>query len=873
MKKQTNTFFSKALVQSLQRYFTTEIYLQKNLISYRKGEFEPIFNEQLSLMTPSKDFKWYSTTEKYFSNDICINIDNKYNIDYMQMQDRLIEDQLDDKIIDAMIYIMMKEKHYLSRAVTNNSNVQSSNIPRTKSDNIFNPLALPCLFETSIEDENYDVAQKIFQNFYANFSSDEKFNMLLIPTNIENQHWYLMVIDLKNLRFLVLDSMLGYNSYDETMKNKPPTPLDNDRIVRCTKVLSFLCMYANSDLREFLHYNGCDFRYYSTEGLIPNQNDNISCGVFVVMNIFSILKYGGITNILQENMVDKFRNFIFRVFSHFHNVQIDTTIQKDLQILKHSIFQPNKEATSNINNDSINNLKAKLEMVNRYDARQTKNLEILTMQRNRKRKKMRMKRKDNMLVIIDSDIEDDDMEMDLDLDKGDETTSTEHSEQNAIQAKKKPSSLISANTLNDSSNKKDTKNKKKKRTAGFEKNKNYNKILSIQMDDESAKSLSEKYKLDMKTRNKWLRNNKEMYTKTEEELDRFTRIMKTKFIQYHKKEQKFYVSRSDRAIIYNNNMTGNLEIYQLHKEFIETMQIDPINGETYRQLFTETIPKCETWYDMTRIQVFIPDIQKFYKNERAGHAFLHKDFTHVIFKKSDGLWGRIYSGSMQRNILYYEVKLTSSFIEKEKYSKIVEEAKKNPGKDISVRTLAAKDQDQSICSDKDPAIRYIQGKKNMCFQYGLMSTLCYLKKKRGRKKRFPNYLAEIDNLIKEHTFSLVGNALIKKTNHIMTANHWRAENYKMCCKKRKRDGFMSDLIDYKEGDQIIMVNLVDNDGLTSHFVTICDGYIFDSNFVRALPFNIDNLSICCGSKRQAKVFEDFGTVLLYRAPKNIVFSL
>ena len=74
MKKQTNTFFSKALVQSFHRYFTTQIYLQKNLISYQKGEFEPIFNEQLSLMTPSKDFKWYSTTEKYFSNDICINI-------------------------------------------------------------------------------------------------------------------------------------------------------------------------------------------------------------------------------------------------------------------------------------------------------------------------------------------------------------------------------------------------------------------------------------------------------------------------------------------------------------------------------------------------------------------------------------------------------------------------------------------------------------------------------------------------------------------------------------------------------------------------------------------------------------------------------
>ena len=503
-------------------------------------------------------------------------------------------------------------------------------------------------------------------------------------------------------------------------------------------------------------------------------------------------------------------------------------------------------------------------------------MEKLTLRRNHQRDKIRIKRMEDLLVIIDSDIEDGDSEHD-------ESTATEDTVENEKKdatedtGEKKKDSSISGNTLKDSGDEKKTKNTKKKETsklkrikAGYERNKSYNKSLSIEMDDEYAKSLSEKFQLDIKKRNSWTRNDKAKYTKTEEELSRFTRIMKTKFIQYHKKERKFYVSASDRATVYNNNMTGNLEIYQLHKEFIVTMQNDPINGEVYRRLFTETIPKCERWYDMTSVpgNFLISDMIKFYKIERAGHAFLHKDFTHVIYKQHKGLYGRIYSGRMQKNVLYYETKLSSTFIEREKYSIIVQEAKDNPGIDISVRTLAATDQDQTICSDKDPAISYIQGKKNMCFQYGLMSTLSYLKKKRMKKKRYPNYLAEIEKLIKEKTTSLVGKALIKRTNSLMVSNHWHVECYNMCSKKRKREDFMSELIDYKEGDQIIMANLIDNDGITNHFVTICDGYIFDSNFVRALPFNIDNLSKCCGSIRQRKVFQGFGTVLLYRAPNE-----
>ena len=84
----------------------------ENLLSFGKEEFQPIYDELLSQMSPSKDFKWYDA-KNVFPNDICINIDNKYKIDYMQMQERLIEFQLDDKIMDAMIYLMMKERYSL----------------------------------------------------------------------------------------------------------------------------------------------------------------------------------------------------------------------------------------------------------------------------------------------------------------------------------------------------------------------------------------------------------------------------------------------------------------------------------------------------------------------------------------------------------------------------------------------------------------------------------------------------------------------------------------------------------------------------------------------------------------------------------------
>jgi len=61
--------------------------------------------------------------------------------------------------------------------------------------------------------------------------------------------------------------------------------------------------------------------------------------------------------------------------------------------------------------------------------------------------------------------------------------------------------------------------------------------------------------------------------------------------------------------------------------------------------------------------------------------------------------------------LYYETKLSPNYIDTERIGHIAIKAKNKPGVDQSLRTQAASDQDQSICSKQDPEIRYIQGEK------------------------------------------------------------------------------------------------------------------------------------------------------------------
>ena len=57
--------------------------------------------------------------------------------------------------------------------------------------------------------------------------------------------------------------------------------------------------------------------------------------------------------------------------------------------------------------------------------------------------------------------------------------------------------------------------------------------------------------------------------------------------------------------------------------------------------------------------------------------------------------------------------LQELFIQREGYNLIAYREKEKPGRDVSLRTSAVSDQDQSICSKNDPLMNYVQGKKHV----------------------------------------------------------------------------------------------------------------------------------------------------------------
>jgi len=176
-------------------------------------------------------------------------------------------------------------------------------------------------------------------------------------------------------------------------------------------------------------------------------------------------------------------------------------------------------------------------------------------------------------------------------------------------------------------------------------------------------------------------------------------------------------------------------------------------------------------------------------------------------------------------------------------------AKEKPGRDVSLRTSIVKDQDKSICDTKNPYIAYQQGKKQVCLQYCLLSTITYLKNK-TKSEKTPHHhltLACIEKDLRKEIMGIAGKHLIATINALMSKNGWLVKRYNFKTKTRKEENendLYKRLFDANEREgfhSILLLNLMDQYGLMNHFISICDNYIFDSNFVSALTLSENNL--------------------------------
>jgi hypothetical protein len=105
----------------------------------------------------------------------------------------------------------------------------------------------------------------------------------------------------------------------------------------------------------------------------------------------------------------------------------------------------------------------------------------------------------------------------------------------------------------------------------------------------------------------------------------------------------------------------------------------------------------------------------------------------------------------------------------------------------------------------------------------------------------------------------------KKINHNIDA--WKKFRDFLCSrspdllsqKLKPQEGTLSDL----KASKLYTASLHASDGRIDHAVTIYGGWIFDSNFPKALPLTRKSLDMCCSTDNTSSSFEAFETIYMY----------
>ena len=621
-------------------------------------------NLYLPKLEKSKDFiKPKDQLSKVLGTDNCFSIEG-IDLSYQFVDTMMFTRFYNDNLIEILVKIMMHTKE--------NSRI----------------LAMPSSFITTLLIQNFDLASKIFHNFlgkdhrHHQTSFIKEYDMILLPVNWESKfHWTLLVIDFKLFRFFHIDSDSDHSGIStvEVMK-------------LCCKVLGFLYVFKNNDMRDYLDANAKKFQFFDTEQKLPRQKDVVSCGVFVVMNMFSIMKYQALTNFLPEKMVKKFRVFVFHVLSHFHKVNsISEQLKKNKDQL--TIFSEMKDDSANIirESDVEELIGGKNYTVIRGDPSSTQDV---------KKEVINLKTKISSQVLVSESKK---RASSISVqESGDETKSDDDSSKTRISfsnpnfkkgkasKKGKSSSDINAkpnkrkeSDVTDGTQPKEPQKKLKVAKENQLKLKGKDKeIEKVKGTHQQLVPSSRRFKVSEKMQNNWFKKDKAKFDDAENELIRLTRTMKCKFVGYHEKEKRYFVSNSSRTNILFNTMRGTKEIFQLHKEFIADIlkRFTGVEKKSYEYFFHEKLVQHNNhWHSLDA--VLQEQLVTFYRTERAALAFDTKDYSHLIYKKNvNKVYGRIYSGAAQLKLhLYHENELTETNISDMGYSIHCLRAKKNQG--------------------------------------------------------------------------------------------------------------------------------------------------------------------------------------------------
>ena len=246
--------------------------------------------------------------------------------------------------------LKLGEGKWLNDSLINGvARVFQQQIPETAKIKIFETT-----FYTLAEITDYNRLSTIFFNTKYSKRHEDKtlqkqqeffhqYDILLVPMNIVQGHWYLIYMHLKEKKVYVIDSM----------------PSQRNRSDEVMFLLTMLCTIVdvNSLPCEFFTVN-----HWLKNSLIevpefPQQNDGFNCGIFVLMTIFQVLRHKSLKKLLHPHNADKFRKYVFDLLvdEHMKNGGEDQPIKKNQKpenIAKMNFSNVDKDVEEFIKNDS-----------------------------------------------------------------------------------------------------------------------------------------------------------------------------------------------------------------------------------------------------------------------------------------------------------------------------------------------------------------------------------------------------------------------------------------------------------------------------------------------------------------------------------------
>ena len=779
----------------------------------------------LPYFPPSKNFRWINDVHE--DRDICVKCGD-YQIEYCKMNDILSDTGwLSDNVIDTFTSILQSD--YDIRRTRSSSQKQRIMI-------------LPTSFMFMLRNqEDFQSVTKMITSRNVMPSSPA---MILIPMNVQNQHWKIFCFDMLEKHFILYDS-LGKKCIGNKMQ------LADVEI--CTYILASLRI-ADIKWRLYVDQYLQKFKFLDASSIINLQKDGSACGVFLLMLVYSVLVNEGLGTYYSQKHVRSFRLYIFGVLSHYHEVQskskhMSANSTKLLPLYTIAKDGINSNVRMITDQETIAQIKYKNKSTTIIDL-STKNVndnnddEVTTLNEDDElKKKTTHEIDDDASTVLDSQsVISESKRGKIMVGNTIQKVNVSSISKNVdrIPSGKKPKSKESMGILlaatRSVDNEKDEGSGKKPKSletlnqqllvstqdsdmvlalndSGVSKAKNEIEGKSDLVDTEKLELVDEDVinwirsigssGRSMRQVSGWNRTsvtfvNLKQYQKHTRTIDaqmrRFTEVRKCQYITFYSTEKRYLVAKNRNAPIKGNEnkSSSDGEVYDLVNECIKNLSEKDRDFSKYF-LSLQNKEKQNRWHELKSAKKINKAIGSFYQMLLETYARMKKGYSHIKYDSTNkNFHACVFLGDpSNKNIVVDDVVPKQTLLNKQ-YASHVNAATREPNfyhflHATSSMMIDHRQQQASLENKHLPLLNCEQGKTNTCYQCGLASALHYLREHQVlmyRKNEMPRYLRRVvPEAIQKETMNLVGKHMIGAVNRILNSNGWRVVNH---MKERKK---------------------------------------------------------------------------------------